>query len=149
MMGTEEQSSDGHIPVDVDVALQKSASAAIWARSECLGDFRFDEKLGLGAAYRAGEDLDLVLTMLLKGSKGLFAEGLRVGHPLRDKSTEYFPGSIAVLAKHLNKNFFFAWPIIRRLIHGMVLVFRGKLTFSSFILACRAVSHRNVDHAID
>jgi Glycosyl transferase family 2 len=118
--GTENDEYSYQQRVDTNLALRKSASAAIFCRSEAILGFRFDEALGLGARYKAAEDLDLVLYMLSEKLVGIFNESLRVGHPDNGRTFEYFPGSIAAMRKHIS-----VWPhfvilILRRLAHGLL-----------------------------
>lgn len=138
MKGTEGSDFKESCPVDLALALTKSASAAMWIKSSFLANFRFDERLGLGAIFKAGEDLDLVVHVLCDGAIGLFSESIRVGHPLRDRTMEYFPGSLAVLAKYRHSKISSTWPLIRRLSHGMIFFLTGRLSLSTLLLGFRA-----------
>ena len=142
MSGTENSFMKGSAEVDLDVALQSSASAALWVNASSFGDYKFDEALGLGAKYKSGEDLDLIVLLLSEGSKGMFLNGLRVGHPARDRSMEYFPGSIAVLAKNRASKLAVCWPLARRLAHGVLLTIAGRLKVATLLLSLKAARHQ-------
>ena len=70
--------------------------------------FLFDESLGPGAGtpFGAGEDTDLVLTLMSHGIRARFYPLIYVGHPLRDgyvspdRAAKYGGGWGRVLAKH-------------------------------------------------
>jgi hypothetical protein len=141
--GNENSEILGGSNIDLSVALEVSASAAIFCRSKVLEQFRFDERLGLGTQIGSAEDLDLVLYMLSKGAKGKFDKSIRIGHPKKGRGMEYFPGSIAVLRKYSD-----VWPrawafMIRRLAHGVVYTIQGKLPLKSLISAF-AIMVRNI-----
>ena len=126
------------IPLDLKLALQKTASAALFFRGDSLENFAFDTRLGLGAKYKAGEDLDLVLSRLIKGQKGVWSPDLRVGHPKKARAMEYFPGSIAALKTNSRYHPNLKFLAFRRLVHGIVFTTTGKLDLRGFILGLKA-----------
>jgi len=133
--GNENSEIIGGANIDLSVALEVSASAAIFCKSKSLEQFRFDERLGLGAQIGSAEDLDLVLYLLSQGAQGVFDESIRIGHPKKSRGMEYFPGSIAVLRKYSG-----VWPrtwayMIRRLAHGVVFAIQGKLPPKNLVSA--------------
>lgn len=141
--GSENSEIRGGSKIDLSVALEVSASAAIFCKSNVLEQFRFDEKLGLGAQIGSAEDLDLVLYMLKRGAKGTFDKSIRIGHPKKARGMEYFPGSIAVLRKYSN-----VWPrawafMIRRLAHGVLYAAQGKLPLKSLMSAVAAMVRKD------
>jgi len=81
------------IPVEIglQVALQNTASAALFISGECVNNFTFDERLGLGAKVGSAEDLDLVLHLIQGGFLGGYSTNVRVGHPYKpQRDREYF-----------------------------------------------------------
>lgn len=133
--GSEDVEIQGGAEIDLSVALEVSASAAIFCKGNWLDKFKFDERLGLGAQIGSAEDLDLVLYLLTRGAKGTFEKSIRIGHPKKDRGMEYFPGSIAVLRKYTQ-----VWPkawayMIRRLAHGVLYTIQGKLSLKSLLTA--------------
>jgi hypothetical protein len=145
--GTEETKFNSQ-PIDVNprIALRGAASAAIFCRSETMRGFLFDTQLGLGAKYRAAEDLDLIFNFISKGFRGVLFEDLRVGHPDNARTFEYFPGSVAVMRKYIK-----IWPkmiiwILRRIAHGLVFFLEGKLSYQTLVLTVEAGIRRNGTH---
>jgi hypothetical protein len=123
-----EQLSKQPTHITLQVALKQTASAALFISGRSLRDFRFDERLGLGAKVGSAEDLDLVLNLLHKQCRGVFTSSLRVGHPYKpQRKGEYFEGSIAVLSKYFGKLPRARYSAVRRLINGLLLVARGKV----------------------
>jgi hypothetical protein len=133
--GTERDVTLESEPVDIKVALRHSASAAIFCRADSINGFRFDKNLGLGTKFKAAEDLDLILHLLSSEANGIFSKALKIGHPLKNNTFDYFPGSIAAMRKYLRR-----WPIlsllmIRRLAHGAVYILTGGMRPSILALA--------------
>lgn len=120
------------------LALEHTASAAIFARSKALKEFRFSRALGLGTKFKAGEDLDLVFCMLREGQLGVWTPDLRIGHPKKNRSMEYFPGSIAALILNSRKSPLFVFFAIRRLIHGFIYFLTKRLGAPSLSLGLKA-----------
>lgn len=131
--------------IDTEIALQRAASAALFFRSSVLANFKFDARLGLGARFRAGEDLDLVLTLLQEGKKGVWSPDLRIGHPKKDRGLEYFPGSIAALKLNSHKNPLLLFLGLRRLAHGCIFLLQRKLTLTDLRLGFHAIFLRSRD----
>jgi hypothetical protein len=125
--------------VNVELALEKTASAALFFRGLSLRDFAFDERLGLGATFRAAEDLDLILTLVIAGGRGIWTPDLRIGHPKKNRNMEYFPGSIAALKSNSRKNLHLKILALRRLCHGFLFAICGKLKIEDLILGIRAL----------
>jgi hypothetical protein len=128
------------LQVDLQLALQKAASAALFFRGSTLKGFLFDEKLGLGSTFRAGEDLDLVLWAMRRGFDGFWTPDLRIGHPKKDRSMEYFPGSIAALRLNSRRAPLLSLLALRRLVHGILFVVQRKLSARDLLLALKALS---------
>lgn len=125
--------------VDLELALKNAASAALFFRGSTLEGFLFDEKLGLGASFKAGEDLDLVLSAMKEGFKGSWTPDLRIGHPKKDRSMEYFPGSIAALKLNSRGASLLKLLALRRVVHGIVFMFQRKLSPRDLLLALKAM----------
>lgn len=117
--------------INLQTALSQTASAALFVSGSTFGNFKFDERLGLGAQVGSAEDLDLVLHVLSIGKRGVFSPGIRVHHPFKPaRKLEYFEGSIAALSKYFKKIKFSKYSALRRLIKGCLLVLFRKLPFS-------------------
>jgi len=90
-----------------------------------LGEF--DERLGLGAAYGAGEDSDYALRALAAGFRGLYDPSIVVQHPYKPgRPAQYYGGNVAVLAKHAKRGGTRAL-LARRLATGLLLTLQGRL----------------------
>jgi glycosyltransferase involved in cell wall biosynthesis len=90
-----------------------------------VGDF--DERLGLGAPYGAGEDSDYLLRAIGQGFPGVYRPDLIVLHPYKaHRVAEYYPGNVAVLALH-GRSWRTAGLLVRRLATGAALVVRRRL----------------------
>jgi len=125
--------------VNLQLALRVTASAALFVSGESIQQFRFDERLGLGAKVGSAEDLDLVLTLLRQGNKGIFTQDLRVCHPHKpQRAGEYFEGSIAALSKFYGFIPMARYSALRRTIKGLILATLGKLQVKQ---ALRGVSY--------
>ena len=134
-----ESASIGHVySIQEQVALKKAASAAIFVRGEAMDGFRFSPSLGLGSKFKAGEDLDLILNMINEGKGGVWSPDMRIGHPKKNRSMEYFPGSIAALAMNSRKRPKFLLLALRRWIHGWVYLVQGRLSGNSLLLGFQA-----------
>jgi|688.fasta_scaffold23080_7 hypothetical protein len=120
------------------LALKKAASAAIFVRGKAMSGFRFSTSLGLGSKFKAGEDLDLILYMINQGKSGLWSADLRIGHPKKNRSMEYFPGSIAALSMNSRKRPAFLLLALRRWIHGFVYFVERRLSGKSLLLGFQA-----------
>ena len=116
------------MPLDVKYILKRSSSSAIFARGRALAGFRFDERFGLGAPFGSGEDLDLVLHIFTNGYRGVSNQGVRIGHPKKNKGTLYFAGSILAMSKRLKTRPDFRFYILRRIARGVIFVFTGRLS---------------------
>jgi hypothetical protein len=137
--GTEDLQTPGSSVLSLQKSLEVAASAALFCKGSALAQFKFDEKLGLGTKIGSAEDLDLVLDMLSRGLKGIHSLEVRIGHPKKNRSMEYFPGSVAVLRKY-SRHWPSAWIlIIRRLVHGLLFMFQGKLKPKTLATAITAV----------
>lgn len=118
--------SSAHI--NLQVALRRTASAALFVSGKKMNEFTFDERLGLGSVVGSAEDLDLVLFLLRQGSSGLFNSGIRVRHPFKpQRDGEYFEGSIAVLSKYYGQIPLARYSATRRAIKGLAFGLVGKL----------------------
>lgn len=116
------------VSVKLDVALKHSASAALFVSGNKMKDFKFDQRLGLGAKVGSAEDLDLVLFLIRESAVGFYFDDLRVFHPYKpQRDGEYFEGSIAALSKYFGKIPLARYSAFRRLIKGLLLAVAGKL----------------------
>lgn len=61
-------------------------SYVLFINKDALSNFKFDEKLGCGTEFGAGEESDMVLFMLSKNKKGFFSCENRIYHPYKDPS---------------------------------------------------------------
>jgi GT2 family glycosyltransferase len=99
----------------------------------------FDEHLGVGAQVGAGEDTDYVLRALEVGYAGLYApDAIFVRHPYKaHRKSEYYPASVAVLAKHVRRDPRLAPSLAYRLVVGVGWVVIGRLPPARYISAVR------------
>ncbi|GHT88363.1 glycosyl transferase [Spirochaetia bacterium] len=61
--------------------LRSSISITIFVKRQFLYNFNFDERLGVGAEFGAGEESDLMLYLLSNRVPGFFDGGITVYHP--------------------------------------------------------------------
>lgn len=101
----------------------------------------FDEGLGVGSALNGGEDTDFAVRLYRSGGKGLACRHALIGH--RDwnpaNRARYFAGSATVLARNAWASPGLAGEYLRKMISGLSLVARGKLSLSDFALGLRAL----------
>ena len=95
-----------------------------------IGDF--DARLGLGAAYGAGEDADYLLRALTLGFAGVYRPfDVVVEHPYKAyRPVEYYLGNVAVLAKHARGGVGTRLLLARRLLGGVLLALRSQIPFA-------------------
>lgn len=63
-------------------------SFTIFVRAERIASFRFDEQLGVGAAYGSGEESDLVLFLLKHNCRGFYHANVFIYHPNSRRSLD-------------------------------------------------------------
>ena len=62
---------------------QSGISFTIFIKSSCLKDFKFDEQLGVGALFGAGEETDLIAYLLSRNKNGKFYGDIYIHHPYK------------------------------------------------------------------
>jgi hypothetical protein len=62
------------------IALRRASSACLYVRISALGPERFDEGIGLGAGWPAGEDIELTLRLMSLGKLGRYDPEILVFH---------------------------------------------------------------------
>lgn len=89
----------------------------------------FNEKLGVGAEYNGGEDLDYAIRAYRTAGRVVWSPEILVGH--RDKDTSlrgnYFIGSALVLRDNAFCSIAAAAQFFRKLLIGGVLVIKGEM----------------------
>ena len=130
-----------------DLILKNASSASVFLKPHSIKNFEFDLELGVGAKHKAGEDIDLILTIFHRGSVGVLCSDLKVNHPYRDKNEEYFVASIAALKNHTHIKSTFIF-IFRRTIRTLLEIARGHLSLKvSLNLLCALLKKpRNICH---
>lgn len=98
----------------------------------------FDERLGLGAPFGAGEDSDYVLRAIGHGFPGVYLPDVVVLHPYKaHRVDEYYLGNVAVLALH-GRSWRTVGLLVRRLATGVTLVARRRLPLHRYAGALRS-----------
>jgi glycosyltransferase involved in cell wall biosynthesis len=70
-------------PVNLKNFMRTAISFTIFVRAEGIRAFRFDEQLGVGAAYGSGEESDLLLFLLKNKIRGAYRAGDYICHPFK------------------------------------------------------------------
>ncbi len=95
----------------------------------------FDERLGVGAKYNGGEDLDYAVRAFRVASKSIWCDRPLVGH--RDKMEglkgNYFTGSARVLRANAFYSPSAMFHFLRKMLIGSYLVIRGDMPISRFL----------------
>jgi glycosyltransferase involved in cell wall biosynthesis len=76
------------VPVTLKNFMYTAISFTIFVRSERIQGFRFDEQLGVGAAYGSGEESDLLLFLLKNKTGGFYHAGNYIYHPFKPLDSE-------------------------------------------------------------
>lgn len=98
----------------------------------------FDERLGLGARFGSSEDLDVALAAAEHGPV-IYLPTLAVGHPRTpEKAALYYPGNIAVLAKHSRTHWWARRLLARQLLVGLWWWVQCRLSTRLAVAAARA-----------
>jgi hypothetical protein len=130
------------VTVDVGLVMSSASSGTIFLTAPlvaALGDF--DERLGLGARFGSAEDSDYMIRALAAGATATYDPDLVVLHPYKAaRHGQYFPGNVAVLAKHALGGGRTLVPLLRRLAVGLLLLARGHLRLSSYVSALHAAA---------
>jgi hypothetical protein len=105
---------------------------------EAIGDF--DETLGVGAVWGSSEDVDYLLrarrrklSMRYMGTEVFVGHEYKAGNP-----AAYYPGNVAVLAKH-RRDVVVIGYLLRRLLGGLLSVCLGRLPFAAYRKALSAL----------
>jgi glycosyltransferase involved in cell wall biosynthesis len=80
--------SEFNAPVTLKNFMRTAISFTIFVRSEGIRGFRFDEQLGVGAAYGSGEESDLLLYLLKNKTRGFYHAGDYIYHPFKPLDSE-------------------------------------------------------------
>jgi glycosyltransferase involved in cell wall biosynthesis len=70
-------------PVSLKNFMRTAISFTIFVRAGRIKEFRFDEQLGVGAAYGSGEESDLILFLLKNKNRGFYRAGDYIYHPFK------------------------------------------------------------------
>jgi glycosyltransferase involved in cell wall biosynthesis len=70
-------------PVTLKNFMYTAISFTIFVRSVHIKEFRFDEQLGVGAAYGSGEESDLILFLLKNKKSGFYHADDYIYHPFK------------------------------------------------------------------
>lgn len=116
----------------------------------------FDERLGLGARYNGGEDLDFGMrALLLSNGKLVLCKDQLVGHRNRQPwvKIKYYIGSLAAISRASRYSARGAALLARKVSVGLWWVLTGKMKWAGFAEALLSAgefmaSHRNVMHSI-
>ena len=129
------------LPLRPELVMRVLSSNNVLCRAEVVQAVGgFDERFGLGARYGAGEDSDYVLRALELGFAGVYDPSLLVQHPYKaSRPAQYYPGNVAVLARHLCGGGT-AWLLARRLVAGMLMTAARQLSVSEYSRCCAARS---------
>ena len=123
---------------DADISLfnflNVGISFTIFVRAPDLGRFRFDERMGVGAAFGSGEESDLLLYLLKNKTRGRYQGNHFIYHPAKtdtpDRAFSYGKGFGAVYKKAVNRyHFFIMLPIfLLRILKGVlnIMIHRDK-----------------------
>ncbi|MDR2493623.1 MAG: hypothetical protein LBD24_00185 [Spirochaetaceae bacterium] len=101
-----------------------------------MGTFRFDERMGLGAAFGSGEESDLLLRLLKHKVKGRYHGKQYIYHPAKQETPErafsYGRGFGAIYKKAvMDYHFFIMLPIfVLRIAKGAlnIALYKDKKT---------------------
>jgi glycosyltransferase involved in cell wall biosynthesis len=103
----------GNHPITVFNCTFTACSATLFIRSASLGNFRFDEQLGVGARYGSGEETDLLYFLFKRRNRGSYFGETYIYHPYKDENSErvsyYASGFGAVYHKAVFTYGF--WPL--------------------------------------
>lgn len=81
-------SCEKEMKISVQNFFKVGISYGIFVKAEFLNGFSFDEELGVGARYGAGEDSDLILYLLAKKLNGFYFGTYFVLHPYKPLDNE-------------------------------------------------------------
>lgn len=107
-----------------------ASSNTLFIKASVVADVgQFNEKLGVGAEYNGGEDLDYAIRAFRIADNVVWSPEILVGH--RDKDTSlrgnYFIGSALVLRDNAFCSIAAAAQFFRKLLIGGVLVIKGEM----------------------
>lgn len=112
-------------------------SYTIFIRFKNIEDIIFDELLGVGAKYGAGEESDMLLSLLHDGYKGKYDKNIIVYHPIKsenpNRTYSYALGSGALLKKEFigRKNLMYLFRVINNLlIKPLIHLLIESITFN-------------------
>lgn len=109
-----------------------SSSTAFFALEVIRAVGHFDERLGLGAEFGAGEDSDYLLRVLRAGFRARYRPSLIVTHPYKTgRPAQYYRGNVAVLAKHVRGGGT-SMLLARRLASGLLLAACRRLGVAEY-----------------
>jgi len=99
----------------------------------------FDETLGVGTPNNGGEDLDYAAKAFIAANKSLFVPMYLIGHRDKDNSLrgKYFRGSAIVLARYKFNSFGFLCEYLRKLMIGLILVFKQEMPLQELTFATK------------
>jgi cellulose synthase/poly-beta-1,6-N-acetylglucosamine synthase-like glycosyltransferase len=118
--------------ITADNVLECCAEPGLFARRAALGDLRFDELMGIGAAspWNSDEGPDLVLRMVRKGLRIAFCPDLVIHHPnpmlvpderLQQRNFSYSRGRGYFFAKHRYPLMRIGWSVFRSIVGSLYM----------------------------
>mgnify|MGYP003633263803 CR=1 FL=1 len=119
-----------------DVVRQASSNTIFIAKEIVMEVGLFDERLGVGAEFNGGEDLDFALRAYVLTRKASFLDKHCVGHrdKIDDLKAKYFQGSYIALGKQKFKAFGIFFQFLRKLMIGIYLIVFSTLTFKKLLV---------------
>lgn len=127
---------------DVFTCLKNSSSITIFTSGKLFNKFlRFDERLGVGAEYSGGEDLDYALQSYFNSKQAVFLDGYLLAH--NDKNEEnkvkYYEGSLFVFVKNISISYVVWLLLIRKILVGVYYVISGKSNLKNMYFTFKKV----------
>ena len=109
--------------------LQNSSSITIFVSGSVFSKIGFfDERVGVGAQFLGGEDLDYSIRAYKESNNHLFADDYLMAHPDKNSRNKerYYEGSLFVLNKHCFSSLILFFMLIRKVLVGFYYVGSGK-----------------------
>ena len=121
-------------PARIADVVRRSASSTVFIRGSAVREIGFfDERFGLGTPNVAGEDTDYMLRISAADYTGTFLDAPLIGHKDRDpaRTAVHFVSTARVLRKYSPCSGALKYEYYRKLVVGLYLAARGRLTYDS------------------